>query len=104
MRAIKEGVRVPDGCFLAYPALSLHPKTYSPSYLVAIDDQLLPYSVLKLCIQAYVPEIYKAEMDPFISPVFAPDEILLKMPPVRLVTGTRDPLHDDNWRMLHRMM
>jgi len=94
---------VPDGCLLSYPALNLHPPNYSPSFLLAIEDQILPYSVLKLCIKAYIPEEFKPDFDPFISPVLASNELLEQLPPLIIVTGTNDPLHDDNWRLLHKL-
>jgi hormone-sensitive lipase len=36
--AIKERVRVPDGLLMAYPALNLDRKGYTPSMMVSIDD------------------------------------------------------------------
>jgi len=63
----------------------------------------LPYSLLKLCIKAYVPEEFMPMVDPFLSPLMASDEMLERLPPMRIITGNSDPLHDDNWRLLHRM-
>jgi hormone-sensitive lipase len=52
--AIERNYRVPDGIILAYPALSLSKKTFSPSLLLALDDPILPYPFLKMCIDSYV--------------------------------------------------
>jgi len=103
LRAIKMGVRVPDGCFLAYPALNMYPKNFSPSYWQSIEDMMLPCSLLNLCIAAYIPEEFRPLVDPFLSPRVAGDELLKRLPPVRICTGRNDPLHDDNWKFLHRM-
>jgi hormone-sensitive lipase len=103
LRTIREGIRVPDGCLMSYPALNLYPEKFVPSYFVAIDDVILPYNVLKLCIKAYIPEDFKPEWDPFLSPIMASDELLSKMPPIRILSGTNDPLHDDIWKLLQRL-
>jgi hormone-sensitive lipase len=103
LRTIREGVRVPDGCLMSYPALNLYPEKFVPSYFVAIDDVILPYNVLKLCLKAYIPEEFKPEWDPFLSPIMASDELLSKMPPIRVLSGTNDPLHDDIWKLLQRL-
>jgi len=104
LKAIKEGVRVPDGLYLFYPALNLHMKRVFPSYLQALEDKLLPYSLLKLCVKAYVPEDLRADIDPCISPVAANDELLSRLPPVRIMSGTNDPLHDDIWFFSEKLL
>jgi len=103
LRTIKMGIQVPDGCMLSYPALNLYAKRFVPSYYLAIEDVILPYSLLKLCIKAYIPEEFCPMVDPFLSPIMASDEMLSKLPPVRIITGNIDPLHDDSWRLMHRM-
>ena len=37
-------------------ALNLDSVKFSPSYLLAIEDQLLAYSFLRHCVAAYIPE------------------------------------------------
>ena len=103
LRLIKEGVRLPDGVLLSYPALNLYPEDIVPSYFIAINDVILPYNVLKLCLQAYMGEGYKPQLDPYLSPIHASDEFLSKMPPVRIISGTNDPLHDDIWRLMQKL-
>jgi hormone-sensitive lipase len=103
LRTIREGIRVPDGCLMSYPALNLYPEKFVPTYFVAIDDVILPYNVLKLCLKAYIPEEFNPECDPFLSPIMASDELLSKMPPIRIISGTNDPLHDDIWKLLQRL-
>jgi len=103
LRCIRAGVKVPDGCLLIYPCLSVSGESASPSYLQAIGDHMLPASLLKLVASAYVAEGFKNMEDPFISPMVASDELLQRMPPVRIIAGSKDPLYDDNWRLIHKM-
>ncbi|XP_061109842.1 hormone-sensitive lipase-like isoform X1 [Conger conger] len=52
MRAMSQGVRVPDGIMAAYPATLL--TTYaSPSRLLTLIDPLLPLGVIYKCLSAY---------------------------------------------------
>ena len=48
------GLRVPDGIVLVYPALNLDLKNYTPSLLTAINDMILPHTMLKICVKAYI--------------------------------------------------
>ena len=102
LRIIKAGLKPPQGLLMVYPCLQLDLNYASPSCFQALDDPMLHISLLKLCIKSYVGDMKGLE-DPFISPVFASDEILEKMPPVRIITGSEDPMQDDNWRLLHRL-
>ncbi|KAJ8335029.1 hypothetical protein SKAU_G00406680 [Synaphobranchus kaupii] len=52
MRALSQGVRLPDGIMAAYPATLLTAYA-SPSRLLTSIDPLLPLSVLYKCISAY---------------------------------------------------
>lgn len=101
--AIKTGIRIPDGLLLAYPALRLDPRVFTPSLLLALDDQLVPYSLLRLCVEAYVPSEVDPSLDPLLSPINLADEILAKLPPIRIMVGDNDPLHDDCWRFTDRL-
>lgn len=47
-------LRIPDGLVLAYPALNLTYKTYTPSLLTALNDMILPHTFLKICLKAYL--------------------------------------------------
>ena len=59
---------------------------------------------MKLVTKAYIGEGIDGGKDPFVTPLVASDELLAKLPPVRIVSGSNDPLHDENWRLLARMM
>lgn len=61
---------------------------------------------MKIVIKSYVPEQEGAnpKIDPFISPIFASDELLKGLPTVRIMAGEKDPLHDECWRLLKRLV
>jgi len=103
LRLIQAGQKLPHGCFLTYPALFLDEKNCSPSHYNALDDPVIHYNILKLCLGSYVTKDFDALKDPFISPLVASEELLERLPPIRIVTGSEDPLHDDNWRFLYRL-
>ena len=88
---------------MIYPCLQLDTLYSSPNSFQALDDPMLHISLLKLCIKAYVEPEFDCFNDPFISPVAASDEILAKMPLVRILTGSEDPLQDDNWRIVAKL-
>jgi hormone-sensitive lipase len=65
LMAINRGYRIPDGLIMCYPALSLSKEIFTPSMLLAVDDPILPYPFLKMCIDSYIGEISeKPECDP----------------------------------------
>jgi len=103
LRIVKAGLQPPHGCVLVYPPLKLDLLYSTPSSYSALDNPMLHTSLLKLCIKAYVTDGMDYHKDPFISPVVASDELLEKMPPVRIITGSEDPFQDDNWRMVSRL-
>ena len=41
--------------------------------------------------------------DPFISPILVSDNLLSKLPPVRMTVAATDPLHDDCMRLVGRL-
>ena len=52
--AIKRKFRKPDGLLMFYPALSVSDEKFVPSILLALDDPILPFCFLKMCINSYV--------------------------------------------------
>ena len=52
-------------------------KTYSPSLILALNDQILPYSVLKMIPGVYIPPEGKPDRDPLLSPLKATDDVKL---------------------------
>ena len=55
LRAMKLGVRLPDGLLLSYPAFNLDfSTTFTPSLLNSLNDIIAPASILRLVIAAYL--------------------------------------------------
>jgi len=46
---------------------------------------------------------FDAKLDPYLSPLVASDEFLVKLPPIRILTGSNDPVYDDSWRFMDRL-
>jgi len=51
-------------------------KAYSPSLLLSLSDQILPYSVLKLIPGVYIPPEGQPDKDPFLSPLHTENEVI----------------------------
>jgi len=100
---IARGQRVPSGLFLIYPAMRVSMNAFSLSMLNVIDDKILPYHLVKFCLEAYRKD-YDIEDDPFISPIYADDEMLKCYPPVRIYVGTNDPLRDDSFLFMKKLL
>ena len=51
--AIQKNFRVPDGLLICYGALQLSGEYFTPSLLFSIDDPILPFAFLKMCLTSY---------------------------------------------------
>lgn len=49
---IKMGHRVPNGLFMAYPALDLR-FNFTPSYIHALTDKIISHTILGICVASY---------------------------------------------------
>lgn len=79
--AIERKYWVPDGLLLVYPALNLCKTKLTPSLLLGMDDPILPYPFLKMCIDSYVGSFKddhycNPATQYLLSPTCAPDDIL----------------------------
>jgi hormone-sensitive lipase len=104
LKAITDGIRIPDALFLIYPALYMH-FVPSPSRLLSIIDPLLPTKTILECLKAYVPSENNLLDNPFLSPAIASDELLKKFPnSIFILTGSFDPLFDDSIFFTKRLL
>lgn len=107
--AIQRNFRIPDGIIMCYPALTLDKFRFSPSMLLGVDDPLLPYPFLKMCIESYVGENYKINdhcnpaKSPYLSPILVDDATLSKFPSTRIMVAANDPLRDESFRLTLRL-
>ena len=102
LMAIERGFRVPDGLIMCYPALNLTQGSFTPSLLLAIDDPILPYPFLKMCLDSYIGDKHP-NCDPnkqyFLSPGKAPDHLLKLFPKTRIMVASNDPLRDESFKL-----
>ena len=107
--AINRGFRVPDGILMAYPALSLSKLRFTPSILLSVDDQLLPYPFLKMCLDSYCGQFTQGDKncDPslqqYLSPGVAKDAVLARFPPTRIMIAQNDALRDESLQFSLRL-
>ncbi len=97
LRALHAGVRMPDGVVLGYPALNLSMKSFTPSILVSIDDYLLRYNFLLMCINSYIKD-GDPDHDPYLSPAFISDEVFRSLVHISVGPGTISTCEDDGLR------
>jgi len=76
----------------------------TPSLIRSLEDPVLSFGIRSVSRKLYLPDDVRPDEDPFLSPIVVNDEILEKLPPVRLVIGTADPLYDDNLRFINRLL
>ena len=101
---IQWSLPLPTGLVLVYPALNLNTFSYSPSLLNSLHDALLPHTFIKICLNAYIQdEKYNPKEDPLISPILTPHKTLAKYPKIEILTGSKDPFHDDCWRFVENL-
>ena len=56
-------------------------------------------------MEAYGGDLKETEFDYiFLSQIFAPNSWLKNLPPVRIIVGSADPLRDDIFRYLKKLM
>jgi acetyl esterase/lipase len=76
--------------------------SFYPSTLIALDDPILMQSFLKFVISSFVKN-GNPKVNPVLSPVFAPDSILAKFPPTRIMACEADPLRDPAFEFALRL-
>ena len=103
-KAVEMGYRVPDGLLLAYPAVCLDKDRFTPSFIRALDDMVVPHTFLKLCLKSYLGDTTTEVKNPYVSPLYASDEQISALPPVRMLLATEDPLRDDSFRFVERLL
>ena len=103
LRAIEENLRPPIGLLLHYPAVNLSEEG-SLSRLIFSNDPILNYQTMNVVLKCYLGEQKEnANENYFISPAFAPDEVLKKFPTTVICVGDVDPLIDDSTYLFARL-
>ena len=106
MKAIMDGLRVPDAVILCCPILNLR-LTPTPSRSLYMMDAVLPMNLLLLCrslyLQASSSASADADIDPCLSPIVASDALLSQWPTTSIMVGGFDPFVDDSVDFAHRL-
>ena len=104
LRCVQTGEKVPSGLLLSYPCASMDCRHFSPSLSLCLEDPLVPYSFLKLCVESYLRPSDNPQSDPYLSPLVASPSDLCHFPPVRIMIGTLDPLLDQSLELADRLL
>lgn len=96
---VQRNCRKPDGVVLVYPALNMDMKAFVPSFLYSIDDPLLPYNFLKMCLTSYAGDYSdqpqcSPELQYLLSPGLSSDSVVQNFPTTRIMVAQNDPLRD----------
>lgn len=66
--------RLPDSLVLAYPVISSSTSNFFPSHLLLLHDKILPYHLIKFCVDSYKGEL-KELSDPFVNTIAMSDYV-----------------------------
>ena len=75
---------------------------FFPSMIRSFDDILLRQTFLKLSLSSYIGNMNPL-LDEFLSPIVAPDELLKKLPPTRIMCAGLDPLRDTSYVFAYKL-
>ena len=107
---IMRKVKLPKIIFMFYPALKIDINTIVPSYLNSMTDLILEYHLLLFCIDSYSGKytdngkVVTNTRNKFLSPLFMDDNVLKLLPPIRIFGGSCDPLRDDTFYLMEKLL
>lgn len=81
---------------------------FAPSMLLSLDDPILPYPFLKICLESYTGcknfTDKRITEHPFVSPIKASDSILRRFPKTKIMVASNDPLRDESFKFAVRLL
>lgn len=92
---LESNLCLPSLISLSYPCMRMRFREYSPSMLLCLEDLILNYGGIGMVRTMYLDDASLIDLDPYLTPILMNDEILLKLPPVKIYCGNKDPLFDD---------
>ena len=95
--------KLPDLLLLSYPALHLSINTMSPCMLLSLDDVVISHSLLQASLDSYLAGLSGDEHF-LASPGLIQSEVLKYFPKTRIYLGSTDPLRDQSFRFLLRLV
>ena len=97
-----KSIKLPDLIIPFYPCCNTSLDNMSLSLPLCYDDMHLNYRNLKYISESYR-GMYKNNLDPFLNPQTADENLLNSLPPAIFFIGTQDPLRDDSIRLLFKL-
>jgi len=101
---LENGFRKPDIVHAHYPATSLDRYQFGPALMYSMKDYFLHYNSMKSMLGMYIPQYINPKTNYYLSPMYAPDELLEKLPPVEMYLCERDPLRDNGFRFADQLI
>ena len=96
------GLRPPDKVVMLYPALVCNANFFSPSMLKSFQDEVLNFFHLQYVLLSYLGKENMGQFrNMFISPLFAPKQLMAKYPETHIFCGDQDPLWDHSLYFCH---
>ena len=102
--AMLRGFRVPDGLFCHYPVYMIDPMRFYPSTLLCLDEELLNQGFLTFALACFTRKGGNPDKNCVISPLYAPDAMLRRLPPVKLMVAEVDCLRDQAFALAIRIL
>jgi acetyl esterase/lipase len=75
-----------------------------PSLLMAVDDEILSQPFLQFALSCFTRNGGRADINPLMSPIYCPDELLARLPPMKLIPAEIDALRDQAFYFAHRLI
>ena len=97
-----KNIKLPDLIIGQYPCCHTGTNNMSLSLCLSSEDPILNIEALYYINKSYR-EYYTNELDPFINPAVATEELLKDFPAVRFLTAGHDPLRDDAIRFCYKL-
>ncbi len=66
--------------------------------LLSLDDPILPFPFLKMCLESYIGDKADPNTNPYLSPILTEDNILARFPKTRIMIANNDPLRDESYK------
>ena len=97
-----KNIRMPDFLLPLYPCCHTGIKNMSLTLAMSFEDKMLDIKGLHYINRVYR-GYYPNDLDPFINPSEASEELIKELPPIRFMTATHDPLRDDTIRFIRKI-
>lgn len=104
MLAQLRGARLPHGVFSHYPVYVTSNMYFNPSMVLTLDEELVNLGFMCYGRGAFTIKGGDNEKNILLSPLLAPDEMLKRFPPSKIMVVENDPLRDQGYDMAFRIL